>query len=893
MEIIISILDKPYKLYLKISNFMKENDLSFETQAQFLQSNLLENPTFFYVPENFDASNTTKNISDWLENKQERKTKISEIEGITVVDYQLKKGFKSSFGLAGSFQLFLYLNNNKFIYSVKPTKWLNDWNKKESSFSLKKFVQNSLDTEIENFIANSIIEKYYSDKKDYIISENNRYLEKITKKEKLWYYSVYKEDEILLAFLEISSVKKLPESKTVTNKLVWKYILTSKGSSLIALNSNFGVEEVFDISNKKMTIKKAITKDSVEVGSCQWFTYISNAKYYKEIEKYVNCEPAQRLYEFARQNWLYADKHAHAYKFTHSLLTLLLTVRDDKFDELTVFFIEFLHKQKDVVFDVFSKDEKLSTLINEIASDVDVEDKIMAWKNKWKLSTNHEITILKLILEFADNETKLSRLLQFHNVVRDKFLKLEKDKLNVIIFEIEYCKHLIACNKKEEATTILSKCLKEIPDETLSDLLPPKDVDITSQAGGQLLKVSLIELLAKASEGEKSVSQLKQITMLQPLSKQRLDNLLVVATGELKEKTQIIRKLLEPEFIGTADTTYEDVIYNELNEEEIELKLKHPAARKGAMFSSLQNWLASVKIPDYSIIKSYSEPLTSRKYPEISNIVTDIKVAFGIEGLETYIAHGDKSVGIRSYEGSPSFLIIGADHLDKESPYYLNFSEFEFIIGLEISHLYFKHSRITSSDVWRGTMEKSTIVLETILAVIPFVGGIGGAIKQIPKLSLVAKVIQNTEAISNITSKSVFVMEKTTQVVGLYKKLNKSDDKTEKKQELIAIARILQLTADRAGLMFTGDVKSAIRAIFFSSKAYTQEFDIVNRYGINKFLLNKDKEGNYKNQELAIRLASLLSFYLSDDYTNLRKSLIIEKQEKQNEEKDKEQSKDK
>ncbi len=85
---------------------------------------------------------------------------------------------------------------------------------------------------------------------------------------------------------------------------------------------------------------------------------------------------------------------------------------------------------------------------------------------------------------------------------------------------------------------------------------------------------------------------------------------------------------------------------------------------------------------------------------------------------------------------------------------------------------------------------------------------------------------------------------------------------------------MLQLTADRSGLLFTGDLKSAIRTIFLTSKTYSQEFDVANRYGINEFLLSKDNNGNYKNQELAIRFASLFSFYLSDDYEDLRKILI-------------------
>jgi len=692
------------------------------------------------------------------------------------------------------------------------------------------------------------------------------------KKEKLWFYDIQKEDEIMLSFLNIDSVKQISGVETPNNELKWKYLLTNKNSKIVGFSQNFNQIESFDISDKKMIINKSLTKDTVEVGSYQWVTTMGNAKFYREISKYVDFETNQRLYEIAKQNWLYSNKEA--YDFVASLLSELVNLRNNPFDELSLFFIEYLHEDKNTVFENISKDEKLSKLITEVVNYEDVEDQLINWKDDWKLSVNQEITILRLILEFAENDTQLLKILQFHSSIRDKFLKLEKDNLNIIIFDVEYCKHLIECNQQLEATKILTKRLKELPDETLSDLLPAKDIAPTSNASGQLLKVSILELLAKSEDAEKSVSRLLEITMLQPLSKERLDNLASVATNYLKQKTQIIRGLLESEAIGTADYTFEDVKYQKLNKKKIEQKLKHPATRKGGMFGSLQNWIANVKIPDYTVIKSYSEPLTSKKYPEISNIIADIKVAFGLDGIETYISHGDKSVGIKSFEGTPSFLIVGSEHLDEESQYFLNFSELEFVIGLELAHLYFNHSRITSSDIWRGAMEKGTLVFDTLLSVIPFVGSIGGAIKYIPKLSSLAKFTQNTSTISKIGSRSVAVLEKTSLAVNLLQKIKVSDDKTEKKQELIAIARMLQLTADRSGLLFTGDLKSAIRTIFLTSKTYAQEFDLANRYGINEYLLSKDSDGNYKNQELAIRFASLFSFYLSDDYDELRNILI-------------------
>ena len=178
------------------------------------------------------------------------------------------------------------------------------------------------------------------------------------------------------------------------------------------------------------------------------------------------------------------------------------------------------------------------------------------------------------------------------------------------------------------------------------------------------------------------------------------------------------------------------------------------------------------------MIKSYSEPLNTKNYPEINNIVTDIKVAFNLEGLETFISRGDKSVGITSFEATIPFLIIGGEHLNPESQYYLTLSEIKFAILLlklfwQWSHLYFKHSRITSTDVWRGTMEKSIFVVDALLSVLPVVGILGKSFGYFEKLKSFASLLQKSEKLTNITSKSQIVLNSTNQAVNVYKNVIK------------------------------------------------------------------------------------------------------------------------
>jgi len=61
-----------------------------------------------------------------------------------------------------------------------------------------------------------------------------------------------------------------------------------------------------------------------------------------------------------------------------------------------------------------------------------------------------------------------------------------------------------------------------------------------------------------------------------------------------------------------------------------------------------------------------------------------------------YISHGEKSVGVRAFEGDPNFILIGSKLVETDSDYFLSPLELTFAIVTELTHLKFKHSRVTS-----------------------------------------------------------------------------------------------------------------------------------------------------------------------------------------------------
>jgi hypothetical protein len=329
-----------------------------------------------------------------------------------------------------------------------------------------------------------------------------------------------------------------------------------------------------------------------------------------------------------------------------------------------------------------------------------------------------------------------------------------------------------------------------------------------------------------------------------------------------------------PESLNPANQDNPVFKYRPLDTGLLEKKIRHQASRKSGSFSNFQKWLATVKIPDLSMLKSYTEKLSSQKHPELTAVVTDIKYALNLENIEVYISHGDKSIGITSFESNPQFLIVGGDHLDKDSPNYLNFLELRFAVGVELAHLYFKHSRITASDVWKGAIEKVYFVVDTLLSIFPAVGMFSKSLQSIGKLNQISSFLQKTEKIGKISSRSRDIVKNSEQVVNIYKsKFTKDKGNDSKEMEFLATSRIMQLTANRCAFVFTKDLKSAIRAMFLVSRRYYTELPVVEKYGLKEFLLKKDDSENYQHQELAIRLADLFSFCLSEEYESVVKAL--------------------
>jgi len=850
----------------------KLNDKFPEANEMQLRSLLLKQGNIYYLPTSFDKEAFYNRLKDYMETDLPLSTDWYLSEQMDFISYKIKKGVKSALGLAYHMNLLMTINDNKLYYNFKPDRWFENPEDKQS-FSLKKLVNESKEAEIDSWIY-SYLFNLSLDGKDSFIDTQNIFVQDISSKQKLWLSTNSKEEEHLLAFLELSEVKKWTKEFEGDKKIKWKFLLTSKVAKIIGFNERDELSAYLDIKSESLKVKKEIGRYPVIIGDIIFYTTRNNTTLFLDIQHAVKETSEERTRETARLNWLNRDKKNGHEAYALKLIKELIAKEPNPFDDLSMLYMEYAEGKKDAAFSNFIEDEKLMVLLKEILNYAGTIELLTIWVEKWKIEYLDILALNKLLLEGISDSIQAKNILPFHKLVRSKYQKKNKDVINAVVFDYEYANHLIKCEEEEEAKKILNKRLKQLPDESISDLLPPKNLDLTGEAAGQILKVKILEVLATI-ENEKNRTEIKkQLAVLQPLVPDRITDLKQNAEGSLSIKASKIELVMKEGGLKATEDIPDDIKYNQLSEKVIEKNLRHPASRKDGSFANIQKWLAKVEVPDYSMIKSYSEQLSPKKHPRLNQIVIDIKYALSIENLEIYVSRGDKSVGINGFEGEPSFLIVGGDHLDKESPHYLGYKELKFSVAVEMAHLYFKHSRITSTDVWRGAIDKGYWVLDTALTIIPIAGLFGKSLQGISKLNTISSILQKADKLDGISQNSKGIITATTQAVEVYNSKMSKEKETSKEKQLMATAHVMQLTADRTALILTEEINAAIRAMFLISKRYYTELPVIEEYGLRDFLLKTDEKGNFTHQDFAIRLANLFAFYLSDEYNDTHKALI-------------------
>ncbi|MFO7177689.1 MAG: hypothetical protein DIU78_003215 [Pseudomonadota bacterium] len=424
------------------------------------------------------------------------------------------------------------------------------------------------------------------------------------------------------------------------------------------------------------------------------------------------------------------------------------------------------------------------------------------------------------------------------------------------VFDAELAEHELESGDPEAARRLFTASLGRLPPDEDAVLAPDR------KSGTHLLRVRLQDLAVRVAErtGTSPVPALAALARLEPLVSARLQALGRTESDEplekrLGERAREILACFEPKgLLGAAPEGPRDMP-QPLDRALLTERLSHPLARgSGRLATRLSELVAAVPSPDLGFLRDFCEELGDERHPDASRALQRATRFFGLPPVRAYVSHGARSLGLRAFGTDAPFVLVGESHLVKDGPHTLCGPELDFAFGAELAHLAFGHQRVTASEVWTGAAGKTREALVALGIVLPVIAEVGGgrAARLIGKLGpgTIARSAEAAERLERFFGNRGSSLGR---ALG------------QRNEELIAAHRLVQLSADRAGLVLAGHFASALRAILLTRADYRQVLLATTDAGLDTVLL-RQPAGDPATADLLVRVRALIGFYLSPDF---------------------------
>jgi len=647
-------------------------------------------------------------------------------------------------------------------------------------------------------------------------------IEEMSDIERRWLRTWLEPDELLLAWLHLGRPTLVRSSIGVDQEISARFVMTPKRASLVAVGPLGDVKEVA-LPRTALAVGEGLRRPIV-CGEVQTLSTTTNGAAFASIAEAVSCEPAERT-------WLVAHAQRNEASASRERTLTLLSVAATAVPEAAL-------------VSALLEDAEGAPPMKALLED---DGRLLELWHAWPFETVHGARLVAWA-RACDGSSDNAVLL--HDHVHKARIASAAGGFDPAAIDLEYAEHLAEAERWQRATTVLEARLARLPSEALLDLVPPPEADLTAGAGGQTMRIVILDRLATTRAGGRGrdASTLAELARLAPLVPGRLVEL-AGAEGAVAARVRGYRTGLEERRWTETAPAPTSLFAVELEQSSIDDLLRHPLSREGHALGALQGLLAEVDVPDASALRDYCERLGHAR-EDATATVADVTRCLGMKPVECFVSRGDKSVGLRSYEGEAPFVLIGSEHLDEASARYLGPCEMRFALAAELAHVRFGHSRITSTDVWMGALSKTKASFDAVVGFLP-----GWRL---------LKVAEKASSLAGYYEHAQWAASRVSQLTG-WRPFVKQDD-TERQlgsagDDLVAAARVMQLTADRAGLLFCGDLHAAIRATCLLGAETSDLLRDAEDSSLSQVLS--------AHQSLAVRVAALISFHLSEDWDSL------------------------
>ncbi len=843
-------------LKFQLGNLPQNN--TSETDIFDLNTYILEKGKSAFLFDDFDfESFITKTTLFLQENLDRQIENFEENDNFIKIHFSSQKSRITKLNLNETFTLVFYKENNSLKFAVLPYSLIQGEKKR---FNLSSVVNSSYDKKIGDFIYDYIYKEYLNffpqKKSDF----ENKFIENIEKEQFVLLHEVLG-DETLLGKLDIQSAKNRISSEKAQDFADGFFVLGENRVFILFQNKNNDLTECLAITeldiNKRMLLKNVITVDKYKLSPKR-----INTDLFSSLANILDFKGDMRIRKFAEINFNLGN-----YIAAKNFYRLLSERNSNPYD--IFLFLLSAYKLGKEDFERLLEENDLQKIINDFLRLEDAEQKLASVFKLKTINFKDQTSLLNILAETVNEDKDSLKIISpFYDAHRKKFLKKNKEAIDRTVFDIRYAEFLKKSGKNRKAKSVLNNLLKHLPDESVSGLVPNENLNWLSDKSGPLLKITVLDLLAEIKGKENASAEIKKMAYLQPLNEKRIEKLLSVKDKAIRSRAEAAYAIFKGNEFSAEDKDLCTSDYTPLPDSLINKRIRHTSFTKKTTLYSFQKWISKIAEEDYFALKNYSERVRPEEHGELFRMLSNTFEVFGLNNVEFFISKGERNKEIIGYEGNPPFLLIGSVFLDETSPFYMNMNELQYAVAAEAAHIYFKHTKLTSKDVWRGLVSKGSLFADTALTLIPAAGFLTKNLKNIPKLNLLTNLFQHT-ASGIAGGKTAY--ETAMRFSEYYGKKEKPGE--EKQNNLIAVSRLMQYTADRAGLLLCGNLKSAVKNVLLSQDFENNPFDEIEKTSLKEFLLKQNSDGTYKNNKTAARIANLYSFWFSEDYELLRKAL--------------------
>ena len=682
-----------------------------------------------------------------------------------------------------------------------------------------------------------------------------RYIESPDEVERTWLAGFMGPEESLLAWLRTATPTRVPSQILPDAAATFSLVMTDRRLVIVAISI------VGDVLVEPLDVGSLETSHAPEGfmlshGSRQLSSQRRNGDLFTEVCQVAALPSEQRLMEIARLNWL--DRRSVGLAPCRSLLAAAVQRGSEPARVATFLVSRALEEPAPA-------DPTLAGTIEWLRTHERPPRTLAGLWAEWDVKWAAGLALVSALRTHGENAEPWA--LALHRAIHTRQRERRRSTPEATKADLGLAEHLISAGEITQAVALLEERLAALPREAVEALRAPADVQPVPGSDIRDLRGQVYQLLAvaRATPEGPDLASLEQLARLHPLVPTHARALAERASGDLRERAQRVVELLEPGGLGPSPG-WESITPEPLSETLLTEVLRHPVTREDSpLLSKLQTVLALVPVPDYSVLRDYCERLTPERQSYAVDALQDACVVLGISGVEAYVSRGLKGVGMRAYEGKPPFILIGGQHLDPSTPYYLPARELRFAVGAELAHLRYGHHRVTANEVWSGAMSKGKEGLGLAIGMLPALKGwwladrLASATSRIPSTT-VRRVLLATQELNERVSESLPVPQQSSENQDVISALN---------EEFVMAHRAMQLTADRAGLILSRSLQAAVRAMLLVRRDYRDELDTVHREGLARVLGRRAEDGHLAYLDLAIRVAALVSFYLSPDYARL------------------------